>query len=259
MGLIKPIVMAFCMFSRIPMPRIDWDEKGMRYMMCAFPLVGVAIAVCLAAWWALCDWLMWGPFIRAAGIALIPIGVSGGIHLDGLTDVVDALSSCAEPERKREILKDSHIGAFAAMGVAVYSIAYLAIATEIQVAWSTLILLGFLHVQSRLASSFSTLCLKGSSNEGMLASFRNAGSGNRGALLILAIEEIGCLAVAVYANPVSGAVMLLGCLCCVALTVRMARREFGGMSGDIAGFMLQMCEVTMLACLVVSQSVMALC
>lgn len=257
MRIIKPIIMAFCMFSRIPMPRIDWDEKGMRYMMCGFPLVGLVIASCLAAWWALCDWFAWGSLMRAAGVTLIPVGISGGIHLDGLTDVIDALSSCADPRRKREILKDSHIGAFAAMGVAAFFIAYLALASELHISWVTVVLLGFLHVQSRLASSFSTICLKGSSSEGMLASFREAGSGSRLALMVLVLEEIACLAIAVYAAPVVSGAMLCACICCVILTVFMARKEFGGMSGDIAGFLLQMCEISMLACLVVAQSVMA--
>lgn len=42
-----------------------------------------------------------------------PGSVTGGIHLDGLLDTADALSSYKTKEEKLEILKDSHAGAFA--------------------------------------------------------------------------------------------------------------------------------------------------
>ena len=29
------------MYSKIPMPRVEWNEKNMKYAMCFFPLVGV--------------------------------------------------------------------------------------------------------------------------------------------------------------------------------------------------------------------------
>ena len=44
---------------------------------------------------------------------LIPVLITGGIHLDGLLDTADALSSYKTKEEKLEILKDSHAGAFA--------------------------------------------------------------------------------------------------------------------------------------------------
>ena len=34
---------AFAMYSKIPMPRADWEKENMRYMMCFFPFVGIVI------------------------------------------------------------------------------------------------------------------------------------------------------------------------------------------------------------------------
>ena len=36
-------LIAFAMFSKIPVPRADWDKENMRYMMCFFPLIGVVM------------------------------------------------------------------------------------------------------------------------------------------------------------------------------------------------------------------------
>ena len=53
-------------------------------------------------------------------LLLISVFVTGGIHLDGLLDTADAMSSYQERERRLEILKDSHAGAFAVITCVVY-------------------------------------------------------------------------------------------------------------------------------------------
>ena len=47
MTMLETIAVAFSMFSAIPMPQFLWNEKNMRYALCAFPLIGAVIgAVC---------------------------------------------------------------------------------------------------------------------------------------------------------------------------------------------------------------------
>ena len=102
---LETILVAFAMFSAIPLPRVDWNGRNMRYALCAFPLVG---AVCGGLWWGwawVCGWLGAPELLRGAGFCLIPALVTGGIHLDGCADTWDALASCAPPEKKQEILK----------------------------------------------------------------------------------------------------------------------------------------------------------
>ena len=43
MNIIKSICVAFSMYSKIPMPRVEWNEKNMKYAMCFFPIVGAVI------------------------------------------------------------------------------------------------------------------------------------------------------------------------------------------------------------------------
>ena len=45
MKLIRPVIMAFSMFSSIPMPKIDWDQENMRYMLPALPLIGMVCGI----------------------------------------------------------------------------------------------------------------------------------------------------------------------------------------------------------------------
>ena len=123
MTALQTIAVAFAMFSALPMPQFDWNAKNMRYALCAFPLVG---AVC-GALWCLCGMLPLPALARAAGFCLVPVWVTGGIHLDGYADTCDALSSYGDTAKKLEILKDPHCGAFAVIRLCSYFAAYFAL------------------------------------------------------------------------------------------------------------------------------------
>ena len=102
MIVIETILVAFAMFSAVPLPQPEWNDKNMRYAMCAFPLIGL---VCAALWWVwgtACVYLSAHHLLRGAGFCLIPVLVTGGIHLDGFADTCDALASCAPPAKKPE-------------------------------------------------------------------------------------------------------------------------------------------------------------
>ena len=109
MTVLQTIAVAFAMFSAVPVPQFDWNEKNMRYSLCAFPLVGVLCGVL----WCVCASLPLPAMVRAAGFCLIPVWVTGGIHLDGYADTCDALCSYGDTQKKLDILKDPHCGAFA--------------------------------------------------------------------------------------------------------------------------------------------------
>ena len=92
MNLIRSFFIAFSMYSKIPMPRTDWTKESMRYAMCFFPVIGAVIGGLLYLWIYLTGDST-GSLFRAAVAVLIPIIITGGIHLDGLLDTADALSS----------------------------------------------------------------------------------------------------------------------------------------------------------------------
>ena len=89
MIVLQTMAVAFAMFSALPVPQFTWNSKNMRYALCAFPLIGGVIG----ALWSLCGALPLPDMIRAGGFCLIPVLVTGGIHLDGYADTSDALSS----------------------------------------------------------------------------------------------------------------------------------------------------------------------
>ena len=107
MNILRSIVMSFSMFSRIPMPTVEWKKENMQYMLAVFPLVGCILAGLLFCWHLLSNLLSIGSVLFAVGMTVIPILYTGGVHLDGFCDTVDALSSHADTEKKRAILKET--------------------------------------------------------------------------------------------------------------------------------------------------------
>ena len=256
MDLLRSLALAFSSFSKIPMPQVEWREENMRYMMCLFPIIGVVIGLALGVWVWVSGVCGIGPTLFGAGVALIPVAISGGIHLDGFCDVVDAQSSHAQAERKREILKDPHSGAFAAIAVAAYLVAYAAIASEIAPSLQAALLLGALHVSSRCMSGIATVSFRTSKSKGMLSMFHESADGKR-ILVVLVVELLVATALCAFVCLPAIAVPCAG-LVVLAWLNRFAQREFGGMSGDLAGFFLQCAELVMLLAVVIVLKVVGL-
>ena len=248
MRLMDSFVIAFSTYSRIPMPRAAWSEESRRYAMCFFPLVGAAVGLLLWGWLALCDALGAGPVLRWAAGTLIPLLVTGGIHMDGLMDTCDALASWQPTERRLEILKDSHTGAFAVMACVGYLLLTAGLLSEADAAAGRLLAPCF--VLSRAMSAAALTVMRSARPGGMLDGFARA-----------ACRRAVCLSSGVYAAlcivlwlVLGGPVLAFACLAAAALCAlgfaRMAQRQFGGITGDLAGWLVQAAELCMTAVIV---------
>jgi adenosylcobinamide-GDP ribazoletransferase len=252
-NLLRSIAMAFTMFSRVPMPQVEWKPENMRDTLAAFPLVGVLLGLVLAGWYALSEWLLFDQFLFAAGVALLPVLYTGGIHLDGFCDTVDALASRADTERKREILKDPHVGAFAVIGVSAYLLAYFAFGAELIFDKRDHFLLFLIPVLSRTVAGYVAVCAE-SGGAGLLDTMRGAAETHPAKQ---ALEIWFCIVsfVMLVISPFAGLFVVLSAALCGWLVRRMAKRQFGGMSGDLAGYLVQVGELAMLATLILMQRV----
>ena len=247
MIVLQSIVMAFACFTAIPMPHVEWNDKNMRYLMAAFPLVGVFVGGATCLWWLACDAAGFGTLMRAAGLALLPLALTGGIHMDGFADVADAQSSHASPERKRQILKDPHTGAFATMAVCAYLIAYVALASELDA--RLVPALACAPMVSRCLCAWMAVTWQAASTNGMFATFRST-SNVRAVRVVATIALVAAVLVIATCNPVAGVAVPATAVAMAAWLKRFSTREFGGMSGDLLGFYVQSAELAMLAALV---------
>ena len=242
MNIIKSICVAFSMYSKIPMPRVEWNEKNMKYAMCFFPLVGAVIGGLMLLVRFLCGRFGFNTSVYAVVMTALPVLVSGGIHTDGFIDTVDALSSYGDKEKKLEILKDPHTGAFAIIACGSYFLAAFGIWTEAKSLDIGILGIGF--ILSRTLSGFGVCKFPCAKKSGLAATFAEAADRKR-CTIVLIIEMILCMAAMIWLDPLRGAfacaAAVLVCLGCRHLSMQ----KFGGITGDTQGFFLQVCELVM--------------
>lgn len=239
-------LIAFAMFSKIPVPRADWDKENMRYMMCFFPGIGLVIGLLVCGYGWLSGELEFGSLMRAAGSVLIPVLVTGGIHLDGFLDTVDALSSYQPKERKLEILKDSHAGAFAIIMGCAYFVLYLGVWSE--VGRKAVPILGIGYVVSRSLSGMALTFFPCANKKGSLGMFADAAQ-KRTVRIVLSLWLLGSAVLAFWYDWELALILFATAGAVFWYYHHVAVSEFGGTTGDIAGFFVQVCELAM-ACTV---------
>lgn len=249
MTAIRALLLAFSMFSRVPVPQGSFDAKTQKYALLFLPLVGTGVGLALWGYLALAKLLAFGTILTAAGLTLLPVLVTGGIHLDGFCDTVDALASHASPERRREILKDPHAGAFAVIFACAYFLGYFALCAEGAFGQPAALLFALLHMLSRALGGALALGVPAASEQGLLALFQR--SADRKACLagLIAVSAL-CAGALILIDSVRGIAMAAGALFVLLYVRRRAKFDFGGMSGDLVGFYIQLAELVMLLCAV---------
>lgn len=231
------------MYSKIPMPKIEWDEKSMKYVMCFFPLVGLLIGAVMYAAASVMLHYNANPLLFAAVMSVIPIIITGGIHLDGFIDTADALSSYGDKDKKLEIMKDPHVGAFAIIWTAVYFVLSLGIWSTVEQKDLPLIAAGF--VMSRALSGMSVICFKCAKNSGLAYMFKDAAHKKRVRLVLMLWLMLVVTGIFIF-DIKRAAAMFAAAAVIFLWHYYNCRKNFGGITGDLAGCFLVVCEMAII-------------
>lgn len=113
MKILESIVVAFQFLTRLYLPiNVEWNTANLRRSLMWFGLVGAFIGAILAGAMTLFNRFDLIPAVSAIIILLIWIFITGGMHIDGISDMADGFFSMRDKEKTLEIMKDSHVGAF---------------------------------------------------------------------------------------------------------------------------------------------------
>ncbi len=246
---------SFSMYSKIPMPQSDWTGENMRYVMCFFPLIGVPIGVLVCLWWLLAQFLGMTEgnlqLFTTAVMVVIPVAISGGIHLDGFLDTSDALSSRQPLDKRLEILKDSHAGAFAIIMGCGYFVLLFGTYGAFDMRRDGL-LFALTFVLSRAYSGLAVVSFRLARNSGLVSTFSDNAQ-KRTVRIWMIVYLVIVMAVMILWAPVHGTIACVTALLVFLYYRHMAYRNFGGITGDLAGWFLQVCELAVPLVLVVAQ------
>lgn len=240
MKLLKSMIIAFSIYSKIPVPQFAWEEEDMEYMMCFFPWIGGAIGLVFYGWLALCEKVQIGALCRACVAVAIPLIISGGFHVDGYMDTMDAFHSYQSREKKLEILKDSHIGAFAAIMLMLYYLIDLAALSEV-VTGKAAFAVAAVFFLARCLSGIGVVTLKSAKKEGLLYTFASGAQKKRVRLALYA-QLTGCIVLMMAVSGIYGIVAAVTGVLCFFYFKWKSYRELGGITGDTAGWFVTVCE-----------------
>ena len=230
-------------FTRIPIPRwVGFDPAWLHQASRYFPAVGWVVALITAATYTLAS-LFWPPIVAVVLATVAGIWLTGAFHEDGFADVCDGFGGGMTPERVLEIMKDSRVGAYGAIGITLMLAFKISLLVSLPVPYVVPALL-IAHPLSRLASctliwqleyarlegKAKPLAQHMSTTEWLIAVFTVA-------LPIVALLFLGLI-------PLTN--FLLGCVFLILASWWLARlfvRRIGGYTGDCLGAVQQLSEV----------------
>lgn len=243
MNIIRTLRIAFGLMTTLPL-RLpgDWSAGDSGRASVWYPLVGLVIGAL--------TWLVWKgsmilfPSLVAGIITLLAwVALTGGLHLDGLADCCDGLFVSASVERRLEIMKDPHLGAFGAIGLILVLLLKGATLSTLTPATSFGIL---------LAASLARWCILPA---GLLPLARAGGMGadftsgfHRSFVYIGALLPLGLAMIL----GTRGFISLLAGLAAAALVLWLAKSRIGGVTGDVFGMVVEVVETVVLLVFVVT-------
>ena len=227
------------MFCSIPAPQI-WDEKAKNKMLLFLPVVGLEIGAIWAVLAWICKLLNLPALVTGLILCAYPYIVTGFIHLDGYMDVTDAVKSWWDLERRREILKDSHVGSFAVIGIVLLMIAQFAFFASAPTDANFLILI-FVPAVSRCCSSLAVTGLK------PMSTSQYAGQKKPKSHMVVLIVMLVAFLAAGFLLCGKYGFSLVGCLVGYGLALHRGYKSLDGMNGDISGYALTIGELCAVA------------
>jgi adenosylcobinamide-GDP ribazoletransferase len=237
------------------MPIFEWDEENMKHAISFLPLVGAVIGGLSYLLIYVGVRLSLPVMVMTLLLTALPLIVTGGFHVDGFMDVQDALHSYQPKEKKLEIMKDPHIGAFAVISVGTLLLIWLAAlylllgTAMVKEDFSLIYIYMASYFLIRALCSITSIVFRNAKKDGMLN--METGKSSSGDVIFLCIQAVLAIAFMVYQNLLAGVVCAAaGCLFCLWYK-KLCDKQFGGVSGDTAGFFVVMGEAFLLIVLAI--------
>lgn len=235
----KELLLALQFLTRLPLPPVAATDALFARSMRWFPAAGLAVGVILL----LGLWLgsLLDPWTGALLGVVAWVGVTGGLHLDGLADLADAGGALHKGrERLREVLADPHVGSFGVVAIGLQLLTKLVLLHALLAAAGWWVVL-FVPAAARFGPLIWTWWLP-PLHEGLASRFRNA---------VRPADLIVWMVMLAFAALLAAPALLVAPLLIAAWGWRV-RRLLGGICGDAHGAGIELVETGLLLALVIA-------
>ena len=235
----KSFMLALQFISRIYIFNVSFDEVAFGKATRFFPVVGLILGTITSIVYYLSVWVFPAE-VTAALTVLTMVFLTGGMHLDGFMDSMDGLFSGRDRERQLEIMRDSRIGAFGAVGlVSLFLLKYVVILKlPFEFIYPLLILAPVIGRWTIV------ICIK------FFPYLREQGLGKLYSQYTgwseFIIATVFVTGITVLLAGLPGLILLVACGFLALLMCRRVSRQLGGLTGDIYGAVNEITEVLVL-------------
>lgn len=243
MKIVKSLIACFSTYSKIPMPHVNLDSDDFKYALIFFPLIGAVIGAIEYILFYSCEALFLAKMFRVLLMAVMPLIITGGIHVDGFMDTSDALCSYGDKDKKLSIMKDPNTGAFAVINLAIYGLLFLAFSYLINA--ESIVLFCFCFVIARALSGICVVTIKSAKEEGMLNTIKK-NTYLKFVFTVLIFEIVLSLAIVFSKNIIAGLLMLLFSFISYFTYKSKMIKELGGITGDTSGYYMCIAELILI-------------
>lgn len=234
-NILETLSVALSMFSAVPVSFVAWNEKNTRAMLLCFPIVGLLCGLCFSLLCGILSYFQFSNLFISICLTLFPIIFTGGLHLDGYCDTIDAISSHQTKEKQLEILSDPHVGAFSVLGLISYLSLFFAIVHELDKNTHLFPYFISIFVISRSMSGIFLVSLPSAKSSGLAYTFSNQSDKKliqRGLYVLITI----CYLLLFFMNVQAAITFLFLHLAVMYFWYQKVFSFFQGVSGDLLGY-----------------------
>ena len=234
------LLLAIQFLTVFPLRIRDVNERKLANSLIYFPLVGLLIGLILAGLNIGLFALHFYEFTVAVILVVALAAITGGMHLDGLSDTFDALMSGKNKEKRLEIMRDSHAGVMGVISIVCALLLKVALifSSRPQDRPAILILMCTLSRWSVVQAMFFFPYAR---SEGKAKIFMDNIN-----LKIFFLATIITLILAVLTWQVKGLFLLLIVGFTAWLFSKLISRKIGGITGDTLGATIEITEIIIL-------------
>jgi adenosylcobinamide-GDP ribazoletransferase len=248
--LYKGFIMALSMFTVLPTPYIEWDDESAKNMMKFYPIIGLIVGGTWSLIYYLINFLYVSIILKSVIVMIVPFCITGMLHLDGFMDVCDAILSRRDKEEKLRILKDSTIGAFSVIVLIILFFLQFGAVYSILEKNAPMYILILIPIVSRSTVAYFLLS-RTTIKQSILGTYFKKGTNDKD-IIIMVISLLIMYIISYVFMHYYGLLLVSVIILAITWAVEKCKKEFGGISGDVAGFALVIGEVIGILALSVS-------
>lgn len=238
MKILESIVVAFQFLTRLYLPiNVEWDTANLRRSLMWFGLVGAFIGVILAGAMTLFNRFDLIPAVSAIIILIIWIFITGGMHIDGISDMADGFFSMRDKEKTLEIMKDSHVGAFGVITIVFLLLIKFEMLKEFIIIEKNVWLLILPPTIARIAAGLVLSFYETTKKSGLGYTFHSSDP-----RIFWAIGFVVTLIISSILN-IKSLIFIGIAILASNLMALWAKKKIGGLNGDIYGAIVETVEV----------------